>query len=174
MNKNIIFGIGAATIGFVLGVITDRMATKDAIDKATKTVEETAENIVKAQGAVDIGQKVIEDQDNIIDLLNNTIIEQDKKYKELEEIVKNYRTLEKVKELAEKEKQEKIEKAKEAIKNKKWDDVYRLTERWYNHYPVQMSRSEVFTNLEKDGYITQEERTEAHNYFGSLWNYVGD
>ena len=78
------------------------------------------------------------------------------------------------KELEEKEKQEKIEKAKEAIKNKKWDEVYKLTERWYNHYPVDMSRSEVFTNLEKDGYITQEERTEAYNYFGSLWNYVGD
>lgn len=174
MNKNIIFGIGAATIGFVLGVITDRMATKDAIDNATKTVEETAENIVKAQGAVEIGQQVIEDQGHIIDLLNNTIKEQDKEYKELKEIVKNYRTLEKVNELAEKEKQEKIEIAKEAIKNKRWDMVYNLTERWYNHYPVQMSRSEVFTNLEKDGYITQEERTEAYNYFGSLWNYVGD
>ena len=106
MNKNIIFGIGAATIGFVLGVITDRMATKDAIDNATKTVEETAENIVKAQGAVEIGQQVIEDQGHIIDLLNNTIKEQDKEYKELKEIVKNYRTLEKVNELAEKEKQE--------------------------------------------------------------------
>lgn len=78
------------------------------------------------------------------------------------------------KELAEKEKQEKIEKAKEAIKNKKWDTVYKLTERWYNHYPVQMSRSEVFANLEKDGYITQEENKEAFSYFGNLWNYTGD
>lgn len=178
MNKNIIFGIGATTIGFVLGVITDRMAT------ATKTVEEMAEITEITQRTVDTAKEIIDDQSHTIDLLsntikeqNNTIKEQNKKYKELKEIVKNYLALEKVNELAEeveKEKQEKIEKVKEAIKNKKWDEVYHLTERWYNHYPVQMSRSEVFTNLETDGYITQEERTEAYNYFGSLWNYVGD
>lgn len=108
MNNNIIFGIGAAIGGFfgigaaiggfVLGVITDRMTTKYAIDEVAKTVEETTENIVKAQGAVEIGQKVIENQGHIIDLLNNTIKEQDKKYKEM---IKNYRTLEKVNELAE-------------------------------------------------------------------------
>lgn len=174
MDKNlIIFGIKAAIGGFVLGVITDRIATKDAIDNATKTVEETAENIVKAQGAVDIGQKVIEDQGHIIDLLNNAIKEQVDELKKKDKEIAGY-----VEEIGKYEAifaaEERKEKAKVAIKNKKWDEVYKLTERWYNHYPVQMSRSEVFTNLEKDGYITQEERTEAYNYFGSLWNYVGD
>ena len=173
MNKNIIFGIGAAIGGFALGVITDHVATKDAIDAATKTVEETAENIVKAQGAVDMGQTVIEDQNHIIDLLNNTIKEQadelKKKDKEIAGYVEEIGKYEAILEAKDRK-----EKVKEAIKNKKWDDIYKLTERWYNHYPVQMSRSEVFTNLEKDEYITQEERTEAYNYFGSLWNYVGD
>lgn len=78
------------------------------------------------------------------------------------------------KELAEKEKQEKIAIVKEAIKKKDWKTVYNKAERWYNHTPCDMSRAEVFTNLEKDGYVTKEERTEAYNYFGDLWHYVGD
>lgn len=103
----------------------------------------------------------------------NRLMETEKKHEAtLKELISLKKEIVKYEAILEAE--ERKEKAKEAIKNKKWDEVYKLTERWYNHYPVQMSRSEVFTNLEKDGYITQEERTEAYNYFGSLWNYVGD
>lgn len=107
----------------------------------------------------------------------NRLMETEKKHEAtLKELISlKEETKDFLREKKEKEQKEQKEKeVKQAIKEKKWDVVYKLTERWYNHCPVQMSRAEVFTNLKKDGYIAQEECTEAHDYFGNLWFYVGD
>lgn len=175
MNKKYLL-INTVVAG-VLGIITGKIVGyykgtyEGMYEGALAKVEELAKEMAeKDKEIVDMREKYAEDMNKVINDLTNKI-------KEKDEEINTYKT--KFSEIARKELEEKAaeerkEKAKEAIKNKKWDEVYKLTERWYNHYPVQMSRSEVFTNLEKDGYITQEERTEAYNYFGSLWNYVGD
>jgi len=66
------------------------------------------------------------------------------------------------------------ESIKEAVKNKNFPEMYRLFERKYNTYPVQMARSEAFGNALNEGYITDELYHEARKYYGNLWNYVGD
>lgn len=174
ISKESIFVAGVTA---VLATIVTSIIDNKEIKKAEQNVEEARKTIGEAKEAAERLQKTMtEIEAETVKLLE----ENEKLRKENESLIEEIGTYEAKfseiarKEIEEREKQKKIEKAKEAIKNKKWDEVYKLTERWYNHYPVEMSRSEVFTNLEKDGYITQEERTEAYNYFGSLWNYVGD
>lgn len=58
--------------------------------------------------------------------------------------------------------------------SKDWSGLYDEFEQKYNPYPVQMSRSSAFGCALEDGLITEEDYREAHEYFGSLWNYVGD
>ena len=167
ISKDLVFG---AFGGSILATILWNYIYKKAIDDSNKDLELSNEELKKAAENLEKYDNLCEEQNKIIADQNKVQKDANEKIKELEEKFRKYIT----KEVKEKEEKERKEKAKEAIKNKKWDDVYHLTERWYNHYPVQMSRSEVFTNLEKDGYITQEEYAEAYNYFGSLWNYVGD
>lgn len=174
ISKDLVFVAGVTA---VLATIVTSIIDNKEIKKAEQNVEEARKTIGEGKEAAERLQKTMtEIEAETVELLE----ENEKLRKENKSLIEEINTYETKfseiarKEIEEREKQEKIEKAKKAIKNKKWDDVYRLTEGWYNHYPVDMSRSEVFTNLEKDGYITQEEHTEAYNYFGSLWNYVGD
>lgn len=52
--------------------------------------------------------------------------------------------------------------------------MYLEFERKYNPYPVQMSRRDAFYHAYNEGLITEEIYDKASDYFGSLWNYVGD
>lgn len=57
---------------------------------------------------------------------------------------------------------------------KNFNEMYHEFENKYNPYPVQMSRAEAFGNARRDGLIDDETYKEAHDYYGSLWFYVGD
>lgn len=57
---------------------------------------------------------------------------------------------------------------------KNFTKMYEEFERKYNKYPVQMGRYEAFGRALQDGLIDQETYNEAREYYGSLWNYVGD
>ncbi len=52
--------------------------------------------------------------------------------------------------------------------------MYGQFEAKYNPYPVQMSRCDAFGHALRDGLITKEVYDQAHDFYGSLWNYVGD
>ena len=65
-------------------------------------------------------------------------------------------------------------KLEKAIKDKDFRTLYNMFEDMYNPYPVQMGRYEAFGKALRDGHITQELYNEARDYYGNLWNYVGD
>lgn len=161
-------GINAAIAG-IFGITTGKLINLVAYYKGL------------SEGIIDGAQKGADELEaKYMEILAMKEKENEELKKENESLIEEINTYETKfseiarKEIEEREKRENIEKAKEAIKNKKWDEVYRLTERWYNRNPVDMSRAEVFTNLEKDGYITKEQNMDAHDYFGNLWFYVGD
>lgn len=52
--------------------------------------------------------------------------------------------------------------------------MYLEFEHKFNPYPVQMSRNKAFYNAYKEGLITEEVFNKARDYYGSLWDYVGD
>jgi len=52
--------------------------------------------------------------------------------------------------------------------------MYNDFDKMYNPYPVDMSRASAFGNALKDGLITEEIYNAAHEYYKSLWFYVGD
>lgn len=161
ISKDLVIGaIGGSILATIITSIIDTKAVEEANEELELSNDEFEKKLDEYLEKMNDQEEVIEAQGLKIQELEDELKKKDKE-KEAEE-------------RKGKETEERKEEVKKAIKNKEWDDVYHLTERWYNHYPVQMSRSEVFTNLEKDEYITQEERTEAYNYFGSLWNYVGD
>lgn len=174
ITKDLVFG---AVGGSILATIITSIIDLGVINEAKRKFEETDKVLGESILALREGAKVIKDDEVVIEELK-------KKYKEVEElhqtevnyIVELEKKIEEYekKEKEEQEKQKKKEKVMEAIVNNKWDEVYRLTEGWYNHYPVQMGRYEVFRYLLQDGYITEEDEKEARDYFGSLWNYVGD
>ena len=170
ISKDLVFGaFGGAILGTIIAGFIDGKAIDEsnkALELSNEELKKAAENLEKYSNLVDEQNKIIEDQNKVQKDANSKIAE-------LEEKLRKYL----VKEVKEKEEQAEREKVKEVIdsgKRNKWDEVYRLTEHWYNHTPCQMSRAEVFTNLEKDGYITEEDRSDAHDYFGNLWFYVGD
>ena len=167
ISKDLVFGaIGGSILATIFTSIIDGIETNIVKEELDISKEQLGILAADLEKMTVLGKKAMDDQDEVVKA-------QGLKIQELEDELKKYI----LKEVKEKEEQDEKEKVKEIIdsgKRNKWDEVYRLTEHWYNHTPCQMSRSEVFTNLEKDGYITQEERTEAYNYFGSLWNYVGD
>lgn len=160
ISKDLVFG---AIGGSILATIITSIIDGKAIEESNKELELSIEQLEKYSNLVEEQNKVIEDQNKVQKEANNKI-------KELEEKLRKYI----LKEVKEKEEQDEKEKVREAIKKKQWDDVYRLTEHWYNHTPCQMSRAEVFGNLETEGYIIKEDRTDAYDYFGNLWFYVGD
>lgn len=53
---------------------------------------------------------------------------------------------------------------------KMYDDF----EKKYNPYPVDMSRQSAFAHALQDGLIDEETYDAAREYYGNLWNYVGD
>lgn len=55
-----------------------------------------------------------------------------------------------------------------------FNQMYWEFETKYNPYPVQMSRAEAFTHALNDGLIDEDTYRYAAEYFGKLWNYVGD
>lgn len=57
---------------------------------------------------------------------------------------------------------------------KDFSKMYNEFEKKYNPYPIQMSREEAFRNAWQDGLIDKETYNEAREYYGNLWNYVGD
>lgn len=59
-------------------------------------------------------------------------------------------------------------------KKQNFNEMYLEFERKYNHYPVQMSRCDAFGHALDDGLIDKETYRKAREYFGNLWNYVGD
>ncbi len=58
--------------------------------------------------------------------------------------------------------------------NHNFTKMYNEFEDKYNPYPVQMSRSKAFRCALDDGLIDEETYKAAQQYFGKLWNYVGD
>ena len=60
------------------------------------------------------------------------------------------------------------------MERKDFSKMYNEFERRYNPYPVQMSRAEAFSKALQDGLIDKETYQQAHDYYGSLWFYVGD
>lgn len=52
--------------------------------------------------------------------------------------------------------------------------MYNEFERKYNPYPIQMSRRDAFMHALNDGLIDKETYEKAREYYGNLWNYVGD
>lgn len=167
ISKDLVFGaIGGSILATILTSIIDGKAIEEShkeLKLSNDKLEEVLANFEEYNNLIDEQRKLIKEQKEFQKKANEKI-------KELGEKLVKYKT----KEVLEEREKIKKEEAKKAIEEKRWDDVYRLTERWYNHYPVDMSRAEVFTNLEKDGYITKEDRTDAYNYFGNLWFYVGD
>ena len=180
--------IGLAVEALLCGVVAGHFIGKykgmyegalDGAEKAAKEHEEILDQLETETEKLVAGIKETKDKSlRLVEKYKKIIESED--FNEWKEMKRNFHTNKEefwnwLKEKDEKEEKEKKEKeVKEAIKNKKWDEVYRLTERWYNHNPVDMSRAEVFTNLEKDGYITKEQNMDAHDYFGNLWFYVGD
>ncbi|MBP5594160.1 MAG: hypothetical protein J6Y02_02170 [Pseudobutyrivibrio sp.] len=63
---------------------------------------------------------------------------------------------------------------KEAIERKDFGTMYSIFEHKYNPYPVQMARSEAFGKARDEGLISEAIFRHAREYYGSLWNYVGD
>ena len=57
---------------------------------------------------------------------------------------------------------------------KNFGKMYAEFDRKYNPYPVEMSRADAFSHALNDGLIDEETYKEAHEYYGNLWNYVGD
>lgn len=55
-----------------------------------------------------------------------------------------------------------------------FNKMYWAFESRYNKYPVQMSRQEAFRRAVDEGLIDEDTYRMAKEYFGSLWNYVGD
>lgn len=169
-NNDLLIGIFGGTL---FGAIIAGYAYKDALNESEETVNSARITMKEIEEQTSHLQGVLNELNAEMESYIKEMAEKDKVYEELKK--KHGILAKEVNEYREKEEVEKKkEKVRKAIKEKQWDDVYRWTERWYNHYPVQMSRAEVFSNLKEEGYITQEERTEAYNYFGSLWNYVGD
>jgi len=60
------------------------------------------------------------------------------------------------------------------MERKDFSKMYNEFERKYNPYPVQISRAEAFSKALQDGLIDEETYHQAHDYYGSLWFYVGD
>lgn len=55
-----------------------------------------------------------------------------------------------------------------------FNEMYWKFEDKYNPYPVQMSREEAFRKALEDDLISEDTYRMAKEYFGKLWNYVGD
>lgn len=170
ISKDLVFGaFGGAILGTIIAGLIDGKAIEESnkeLKLSNDKLEEVLANFEEYRDLINKQKELIKEQKEFQKKANEKI-------KELEEKLRKYI----VKEVKEKEEQAEREKVKEVIdsgRRNKWDEVYRLTEHWYNHTPCQMSRAEVFTNLEKDGYITKEDRNDAYDYFGNLWFYVGD
>lgn len=58
--------------------------------------------------------------------------------------------------------------------NKSFREMYKEFERKYNKYPVDMARSQAFLCALNDGIIDEQTYEQAKEYYGDLWNYVGD
>lgn len=52
--------------------------------------------------------------------------------------------------------------------------MYAEFEEKYNPYPIQMAAYDAFRHALSDKLIDEETYQEAREYFGNLWNYVGD
>ena len=55
-----------------------------------------------------------------------------------------------------------------------FNEMYWKFESKYNPYPIQMSRAQAFGMALDDGLIDEDTYRMAREYFGKLWNYVGD
>lgn len=66
------------------------------------------------------------------------------------------------------------DKLMKAIEKKDFTTMYSIFEKMYNPYPVQMARSEAFGKAREEGLISEAIFRHARQYYGSLWNYVGD
>lgn len=55
-------------------------------------------------------------------------------------------------------------------------DISKLYQKLEGEYPDggYVSRATIFNRALSDGKITKEVRDRAREYYGSLWNYVGD
>ena len=70
------------------------------------------------------------------------------------------------------EKTLKIKRRLDPTKN--YNEMYWEFEKKYNPYPVDMACYEAFRYALNDGLIDEDTYYEAREYFGKLWNYVGD
>ncbi len=57
---------------------------------------------------------------------------------------------------------------------KDYSKMYAEFEEKYNTYPIQMAAYDAFRHALSDKLIDEETYQEAREYFGNLWNYVGD
>ena len=164
----------------IFGVVTGKLVGyyNGLYEGALETIDEKAKEWAEIDVKNKLMEKAIKTQNDLIEKQKKDLESED--FKEWKDLKYTFH-LEKgafskwlQEQRKEEERQKEIAKAKKAIEEKDWDMVYRVTEHWYNHYPVDMSRAEVFGHLQTDGYITKEQTMEAHDYFGNLWFYVGD
>lgn len=178
ISKDLVIGaIGGSILATIITSIIDTKAvnkveeelevSKDELEKAAEKMNDQDE-VVKAQGTK------IQELEDELKSFDEEDYRQWKNLRHVFHIEKDafYNWLKEKREKEEKEKEK--EEVKQAIKEKDWTTVYIKAEGWYNPYPVEMGRYEVFRHLRQDGYVTDEEVNEARDYYGSLWNYVGD
>lgn len=73
-----------------------------------------------------------------------------------------------------KEMERKEEKIQRIISKTDFSQLYFDFDHRYNKYPIQISRAEAFGKAFADGLIDKDTYDAAWEYYGNLWNYVGD
>lgn len=66
------------------------------------------------------------------------------------------------------------ERRKEIMMKTDFATIYNDMERKYHPYPTEMACSDAFGHALEDGIIDKETYNAAREYYGKLWNYVGD
>lgn len=66
------------------------------------------------------------------------------------------------------------ERRKELMTTTNFTKIYSDMEQKHHPYPTQMARSDAFGHALADGIIDEETYLAAREYYGKLWNYVGD
>ena len=105
----------------------------------------------------------IEDNDSFTGVLNLCWLKEEEASKLIEYLHAAKRKL--------KQRRKKIDELK---RNTNFNQLYFEFEQKYNHYPIQMCRESAFIHALNDGLIDEDTFYAARDYYGRLWNYVGD
>lgn len=167
ISKDLVIG---AIGGSILATIITSIIDTKAVNKSNEELKLSNEKLEEVLERLEEGDEVLATATHQLKVSNEALRTSIEEREKLKEELAKYKT----KEVLEEREKIKKEEVKKAIKKKDWTTVYNKAEGWYNKYPVQMGRYEVFRYLKEDGYVTDEEVSEARDYFGNLWDYVGD